>query len=54
MCLKGCSEYEHMQKSTKHEFVNAREFYQMVGVMRERYSAFETDFKQVYLRRYIK
>lgn len=54
VCLKGCSEYEHMQKSTKHEFVNAREFYQMVGVMRERYSAFETDFKQVYLRRYVK
>ena len=45
ICLKGCSQYEHFQKNNKHKFVNAREFYSVVGGVRQRFTSFEMDFK---------
>lgn len=53
VCLRGCSEYDHKQKSTKHEFVSAREIYSMVSQIREEFKSFQNDFKMVYLKKYM-
>lgn len=53
MCLRGCSHYQHQQKAGRHEFIPAKEFYTVVGSVRERYQTFVTNFKQVFLKKYI-
>jgi hypothetical protein len=54
ICLRGCSQYDHKQKSTKHEFIPARQLYSIVGQIREQYATFQNDFKEVYLKNYLK
>jgi hypothetical protein len=53
ICLKGCNQYQHHQKGSKHEFLNAKELYSIVGSIREKYDTFKINFKEVYLKRYM-
>lgn len=43
-----------MQKATKHEFINAREFYAIVESIRHKYASFKIDFKEVYFKMFMK